>query len=221
MFTHLNNKLILLLFLISFTWLIFVSLKNIHSLQSGFPTSIQYSILDGSKISVLGSTNINEFTCFSKEEYGDKKAVVYFNEMKNVMHFRDAVLEVTTVSLNCGNPAMNNNLYKTLNAEKFPFIVVELQQARSKDGKPLNNTNLNSMTASVMITLAGERRLNKISFTGKKSATGTYQFVGQHNLSLNDYHLEAPEALFGLIKVNDVITVRFELNVAANAVMVQ
>ncbi|HUM48457.1 MAG TPA: hypothetical protein PLD84_16105, partial [Chitinophagales bacterium] len=130
-------------------------------------------------------------------------------------------LKVTTASLNCGNAAMNSNLCKTLNADKFPYIIVELMQVQAKDGKPLNNQNLSSMTASVAITLAGERKINTISFTGKKTSSGTYHFSGQHNLSLNAYHLQPPEALFGLIKVNDMITVKFELNVSANEVIVQ
>ena len=175
------------------------------------PLSFEYSILQGSKVFVLGATNINEFTCFSEENYSKRNADFYFDPSKSSITFRDAVLKISTHSLNCGNTAMNINLCRALDADHFPFIVVDLLEAHSKDGKPLDLKHATEMMAKVQLTLAGQERMNMINFSGVQTPSGAYHFTGEQKLSLRDYHIEPPTALFGLVKVSDAITVRFDL----------
>jgi hypothetical protein len=197
--------------------ILFIASRNILQAQSAHNYTIEYAILADSKITVAGTTNINEFACFSIEKYGKSKGTTTIDPVTNTAIFRDTKLKVATVSLNCGNEAMNSNLYNLLRAEELPYIIIEIQQAKSKDGNPVNFSVQSPMTAKVYITLAGVRRTNEVTFTGKEMYPGAYHFTGQHNISLNDYHLKAPEALFGLVKVNDIITVKFDLKVAVRA----
>lgn len=205
-----KRSFFLFLFICSI-WLISSGLKNNSAITSASPISFEYSILQGSKVFVLGSTNINEFTCFSEENYSKRSADFYFDPSKTSITFRDAVLKISTHSLNCGNVAMNSNLCRALDADHFPFIIVDLQEAHSKDGKPLNLEHATEMIAKVQITLAGHARTNTIHFSGVQTPSGGYHFTGDQKLSLSDYHIEPPTALFGLVKVHDIITVRFDL----------
>ena len=206
-------------FIISF---IIILSPAIHAQpQSHAGYTLEYAILAGSKITVSGTTNINEFACFSAEKYGKSKGLVTVDPSTHAALFRDTRLQVASTSLDCGNAAMNTNLYNLLKSDEQPYIIIEIQQAKSKDGKPVNLAAPSVLTARLFITLAGVRRLNEITFTGKELYPGAYHFTGQHNLSLADYHLEAPEALFGLVKVNDLITVRFDLKVAVRATLLQ
>lgn len=164
---------------------------------------------------MLGSTNINEFACFSEEHYAKRNSELYFEAPKNTLYFKGTQLKVPVSTLDCGNIAMNSNLCTTLNAEKYPDIGIELIEVTSKDGQPLNITGLTTMIAKVKISMAGQTRLREIRFAGKQTSPGNYFFTGIHNILLSDYNIEAPEAFFGLIKVNDLIAVKFNLNVAA------
>lgn len=221
MSASIKGKFILpFLFLITFP-VILSSSSTMLQAQATHSYTLEYAILAGSKITVAGTTNINEFACFSVEKYGKSSGAASLDPVTNTVLFRDTRLKVATVSLNCGNDAMNSNLYNLLRADELPYIVIEILQAKSKDGKPVNFTAQSPMTAKVYITLAGVRRINEITFTGKEMYPGAYHFTGQHNLSLNDYHLEAPEALFGLVKVNDIITVKFDLKVAVRITALQ
>ena len=164
---------------------------------------------------------MNEFTCFSDETYSPHSANLFINDLKNNITFHDVILNVRTESLRCENQVMNRNLFQTLNADKYPFIVVELEQAGTKNGDSLNFSQWMLMTGKVYISLAGERRVQQIDFTAKQNSDGVYHFIGKHQISLSQYHLDPPTALFGLVKVKDTITVKFDLLVKGTGAILQ
>jgi len=139
----------------------------------------------------------------------------------NSITFHDVILNVTTESLECGNEIMNRNMCQTLIADKYPYIIIELQQAATRNGEPINFSQRMQMTGKVYITLAGTRRLQQINFTANQTSDGVYHFIGEHNISLSQYKLEPPTALFGMVKVKDSITVKFDLLVSASPVILQ
>lgn len=216
--TILQSRLINFPFFAAFIWLIFSGLKYPSSVNHSLSEQLEYAILDGSKIAVLGSTNINEFVCFSEEKYGKRKIDFSLDEHKTTIHFTNATLKLPVASLDCGNVVMNSNLCRTLKSDDYPFIIVDLKEARSKDGGTINLANLTQLIAKVDLTLAGVRKTKEIRFSGKQTAPGHFYFNGLHNLSLKEYNLETPAALFGLIKVADDIGVRFNLTIAANII---
>jgi hypothetical protein len=184
-------------------------------------SAFSYSLIQGSKVSVQGSTNINEFTCFSEETYSQHPANLFINEVKNTITFHEVILNVKTESLECGNEVMNKNLFKTLGGEKYPFIIVELQQACTKDGQQLNLSQWIHMTGKLYISLAGVRRYQQIDFVAKQYSDGVYHFIGEHKISLSQYNLDPPTALFGLVQVKDILNVKFDLLVSVNSIVLQ
>lgn len=191
-----------------------------HSLS---PSSsvFSYSLVQGSRVSIQGSTNVNEFSCFSQQTYDRHSASLLINELKNNITFHHLILNIKTQSLECGNQVMNRNLFQTLGGEEYPFIIVELVQASTRDGQILNFSQWIQMKGKMYISLAGIRRLQQIDFVAKQNNDGLYHFIGEHNISLSHYNLDPPTALFGLVKVNDTIKVKFDLLVTANEGMLQ
>src|SRR5262245_48424660 len=100
-----------------------------------FPAQVSYTVLPGSKVSSGGRTNINTFTCFSNESASQRNAAFSINENRSVITFVDATLNVTAKSLRCGHESMDHNLYCALDAEKHPFIIIELEEARLANGQ--------------------------------------------------------------------------------------
>lgn len=202
-----------------------ITLTGFRLYESGSTLSessaFSYSLLQGSKVSVEGTTSVNAFTCFSDDTYSQHSANLFVNDLKNNITFQGVILDVKTGSLQCGNEVMNKNLCQMLNTDKYPFIVVELLQASTRIGESPNFSQWVNMTGKVYISLAGERRAQRIDFAAKQNGNGVYHFIGKHNISLNQYNLDPPTALFGLVKVNDVITVKFDLLVKATKVILQ
>ena len=184
-------------------------------------SSFSYCLLQGSKVSIEGTTNVNEFTCFSQETYSPQSGNFFINDAGNTITFQDVILNVSAQSLECGNVVMNKNLCQTLSADKYPFIVVELEQAGTKTGESINFSQGMRMTGKLFISLGGKRHEHLIEFVAKQNSDGVYHFIGEHNVSLSQYNLDPPTALFGLIRVNDIIKVKFDLLVKANGTFLQ
>jgi hypothetical protein len=77
------------------------------------------------------------------------------------------------------------------------------------------------MVAKAYITLAGKRKINLVNVESIKNTDGSFRFRGHHKISLSDYGLDPPSAFFGLIHVDDIITVQFDLLVMAKEALVQ
>ncbi len=221
MYSHHSNKSLIVLIITFFIWSLNSSLTIYLSQTPSQPRKIEYSILPGSKVSVVGSTNINEFTCFS-EEAGSKKNTAYnYNEMLQIIYFQNAVFNIAVKSLDCSNVVMNANLCRTLNAEKFPYITIKLDSVKAINGKSFNLKEWQKLQANVVISLAGVERFNRIYFSGKEIQARVYHFIGEHELSLSDYQLQSPAALFGMIKVHDNVKVKFDLIISTSEMFEQ
>ena len=68
-------------------------------------------------------------------------------------------------------------------------------------------------TAKVNITLAGVTKTQFVRVKVKKAGSSALQIDGSKSLKMTDFEITPPEVLFGMIKVNDQITLHFNLNV--------
>jgi hypothetical protein len=171
---------------------------------------LEYSILQGSRVTVVGSTNVNEFSCISNQAVGNK-ALRITNRSTQGISFENALIKLRSESLNCGNEVMNKKLFQTLQADKFESIIIELEEAKPVTVNFVSSSSGILISARVFITLAGKRRLNVIELKCEIINQNKYHFTGRHVLSLSEYGIIPPEAFFGLVKVNDSIIVQFDL----------
>jgi len=177
-------------------------------------THFNYTILAGSKVTVFGSTNVNEFSCFSEETWENPGPELICSAPVTKADFKNAVIKIRTQSLDCGNELMNNNLYTTMKSDQSPYIVIELAEVNSMNAQPIHLNVKSILSAEVYITLAGKRLLNTMVVNESNPAQGIYHFTGSHRILLSDYGIVPPRAFFGLIKVNDATTVEFDLTVS-------
>src|SRR6185295_14121917 len=62
-------------------------------------SAFSYSLLHGSKVTIEGATNVNEFACFSDETYSQHAANLFVNDLKNNITFQDVILNIPAESL--------------------------------------------------------------------------------------------------------------------------
>lgn len=172
-------------------------------------------------MTVLGATNVNEFSCVSEKTIYDHEVLLIPGNAGKSVKFGNAVLKVKTTSLDCGNEVMNENLSSMMNAGKYPFIVVNLIEVNAEDGKIIRLQPGTNLIAKTYITLAGVRKMNMIKLAAVTNVDGSLTFRGQHRLSLGSYGLEPPTAFFGLVQVADEITVQFDLRLKAQEKLLQ
>jgi hypothetical protein len=189
------KKLIFLIFIVSA--LAFTTRDSSSKNTSVFINSDSY-------LYVKGTTNISNFSCDFNISTLENKIPVSFITNAGEMIFDNTVLVLETDCFDCGGKAINNDFKKILKSDNHPKIFLNLEKISL-----LNNGK--SVEAKIAIEIAGFKKTHEIPVKIKKEHG--LLVSGNLELSLNEYNLEAPKKLFGLIAINDTIEIDFKLRV--------
>lgn len=180
----------------------FLTLSFTGSAQPSVETR-EIEIMPGSSLSISGNTNINEFECdFDTLCFEDQTITVNFSSKGDVLDFRNSVLPLRNNNFNCGNKRINRDFKDLLKTEEHPEILLKIKKIDLRKDKA---------HATLNFTIAG---IDK-DYTFPVEVTGdeTMCFNGKLALNITDFNLEAPSKVFGLIVIEEVININFNLNV--------
>jgi len=105
----------------------------------------------------------------------------------------------------CGKKAINRDLRKTLKYKSYPTITAWINKIF------VGNKNFPSATISVKIAnVVQNYEVPLVAIEDEETIT---RISGEQEIRLSDFKLNAPNALFGLIKVSDIFNVRFNLHI--------
>lgn len=159
------------------------------------------TILPESELIISGSTNVNKFDCkFNIDLITDPKEIK-FTKSENFIHFSHLNLELLTQGFDCGNKRMNSDFQDLLLSEEFPKIVIELNKIEALAGEYVK--------AYVSVQLAGK----SCSYT-LPVLVESERYKGKLKLNIRDFGLVPPKKALGLIEVDEMIEVQFDLKVS-------
>jgi hypothetical protein len=172
----------------------------------------RFFIEEGSRLYIKGTSNVNSFTCDCLDRWQAQTVELENNGTKAA--FKNTLLQITTKKLDCHNGKIDQDLQKALKAHIFPFIKIELLET-TQDGNALkgNTSSWTNVQAKVRMTIAGVTKNQILQGKIRKTDPNRISLNGEKALKMSDFGVDPPEAMFGLIKVNDDITIHFELNV--------
>ncbi|MBU6342230.1 MAG: YceI family protein [Bacteroidetes bacterium] len=170
-------------------------------------------ILDGSALLLKGSSNVNVFTCDCNERFPDQ--LIEADNSGTYVRFSQGELSLPTRKFDCRNRKIDADMQKALDAEHYPYIRIQLQDALV-DVRCLHGgcKEWFDVQGNVLITIKNTTR--KEFLVAKMKIIGPDQMLlkGEKALQMSSYGIDPPEALFGMIKVNDWITFSFNLNLS-------
>jgi len=169
-----------------------------------------YAIESGSKLSIEGTSNINSFECFWKDNIPPKTTKIQVVNPTTI-RFQNASLSLRTKALDCDNNKMNSDLCDALKADDYPNIIIQVHDAQIIRGTlddEVAGADLR-MQASMIITDISKKVT--LDVQAKKVGPGRYRFVCAKKLKMTDFNIDPPTALFGLIRVRDEITVNIDI----------
>jgi hypothetical protein len=169
---------------------------------------VTWVIMQGSSLTVNGSTNINTFQC-DIANYDLPDTVTCFKLLQ-----RGAVLPMTGKlnlsidAFDCHNKMMTSDLRKTLKAKDFPILSVRFITINSfPDFK-----NPIKITGIVDIGLAGVSKKFEINYYFTADDKQQVHLKGDQKIHFSDFNLNPPSKLGGMIKAKDELLVVFKLN---------
>lgn len=168
-------------------------------------TEVKSLIREGSKLSINGTSNVNDFECIYDEEFeaDTLKHIVQVEEAIVVLGGDELKLEID--SFDCGRRGINRDFRNTLKSKIYPNIQIELIKVIAQNGIPIE--------AEVLTTLAGVSNEYQIELKNISIRNSVSQVEGTLELTMSDFNISPPKALFGLIKVNDKLEINFLIKI--------
>ena len=162
-----------------------------------------------SRLWIAGTSTVRAFQCQAgafdakiESASGDAVAAVLAGE-KAVSR-----VEVTVPSekLDCRNGTMNEHMRKALKAKEFPTVVFratsyDLARTSESVGVTLNGT----------LTLGGVEKPITVNAQAKPGADGALIVSGTREIRMKEFGLKPPTLMLGTMKVDEKITVGFEV----------
>jgi polyisoprenoid-binding protein YceI len=124
-------------------------------------------------------------------------------------------VKVPVKSLKCGHGAMDNNLYKALNADATPDVSYILATFEAAPGEAKDSFTLHTIGT---LTVAGKERKIEMDVVATRLPDGTVKAIGMVPIKMTDYGISPPTAIFGRLKTGDEVKVNFELTVGGKAI---
>jgi len=157
-----------------------------------------------SKLVINGTTNINEFSCYFNISKLRNRIPVNYEVINNKMIFNETYLILKNDCFDCGNKNINKDFKELLKTNKYPQIYIHLNEIR--------NFNLNNLTSEVLVDMDIAGISKSYTLPVKIDHNENNLFVkGKLIIDINDFNLEPPKKLLGLIKVQNTIEVDFKL----------
>lgn len=195
-----------------FTSVIFISF--VAMISSGF-FNMHFQIEEESKLSIAGSSNVNKFVCDCAQTFSKSALNMRISEDGNVVSFDNVVLKIQTKKLDCKHRVMNQDMYKTLQADEHPYISIQLKSVENLPAAPLTEAaGWTDLSAKVIMTIAGESREEMLKIKAMHLGNHRFRFRSDKKIEMTDFGIKPPTAMLGLIKVDNSITINMDLVVS-------
>ena len=165
-------------------------------------TVLHVQIEPGSEMVVHGSSNINKFQCINTLLDEDYTHTFLVQEHNEEIVVEDAFLTVNVSQFDCGIKKLTKDFYKLVEEEDFPLWTLRLLAISRGDGP-------GQFKALINVTLAGRSKdlLIPIVSEGDDPAVCTGSIV----VSIEEFDLEPPTKVLGLIKVDPDVRIEFKV----------
>ena len=173
-----------------------------------------YRLESGSRLWLEGTATIGDFTCWAGLIEGMAKLQVssvqkYDSSSPETLN-NEVRVSIFVTSFDCGNTSMNADMYNAMKADSCPLIQYELVEATNISHSDTADSR-RRVNTSGKLTIAGVTKVVQMSITIRQLSLIRFQIFGSKVLSMHDFGITPPTALWGLIKADEQLTVHFDL----------
>jgi hypothetical protein len=119
-------------------------------------------------------------------------------------------LTVPVASLRCGNSMMERDMRQALRADRYPSIAFRFRGLRGEIEHDID-ARLYSMPIGGELSLAGAERDVDLKISIRRLSTELFRVTADLPLRMTAFGVRPPTALFGMVKAEDALTVRFSM----------
>ena len=154
-----------------------------------------YSLSDVSTLTVDGTSTLHDWTVTANTCSGS--LVLDTNVLKEISFEADVAGIVST-----RGATMDKKTHNALKKEEHPKVIFSATEVAFSEG--------DNQSISGKLNVAGAAK-DVVVTASIKNTDGNIQLTGNYKITLQDYNMEPPTAMFGSIVVGDDVTVNFDL----------
>lgn len=154
------------------------------------------------------NTNVDCFTCEYESALADTVSIKN-NEPGNMLSFEGFQLAIPVSFIDCHNDMMNSDLQDMLKMEDHPHILVNISDFET------SKINYGAGKAEIALNIDGIEKKYEIDIANYFTKDELY-FHGSFPVNLNDFCIDPPSRVLGLVKVDKVIKINFALAMNMN-----
>jgi hypothetical protein len=166
-----------------------------------------FQILPQSFIIINGSSNVNKFACKVNRPVNVTLLKLHIQPDYTVK--MNGSIKVNVDEFDCKHRVLTNDLRKTLKEDDFKQMTVYFA---SLDQLPLDSRKEQAINGTVLIELAGIKKAFNVPLIFVQTDEGRFQLKGTRSFSFEDFNLEPPKKVGGIIKVKNDFKTTFILN---------
>jgi len=166
---------------------------------------VNVEILDGSFININGKTNVNKFSCLNCDEITTYSKNPDVKQVGNSWYLDNAYIKVKSKSFDCGMKEMTKDFKDLLCVDSHPYMTIRIDKLVG-----INDINNCNALAKISLTIAGTTQKIDLPLIIKQE-NGQTICIGSTSLNIGAFNIQAPSKFFGLVKVEEVIDVDFNL----------
>jgi polyisoprenoid-binding protein YceI len=177
--------------------------------------SVRLAVAPDSKLTVEGGSNLHDWHCQATSmdaQIEADEAILKTAPAPSLL--KKVSVKVPVRGIKCGSGKMEDNLYKALKANDAPQISYSLG---SFEVQPGENDSYTLKTVG-SLTIAGTEKTVNMDVTTKRLPDGTLRAQGELPLLLTDFGVKPPTALFGTLRTNNEIKIKFDILVGPQTV---
>jgi polyisoprenoid-binding protein YceI len=176
------------------------------------------AVAPDSKLWIDGTSNLHDWSCKADKIEATvdlDKAEAAQLDAAPPKALKRVEVKVAVKALKCGHGAMDNNLYKALNADATPDVTYILATFEAAPGATPDTFTLKTVGS---LNIAGKENQLAMDVVATRMPDGTVVAKGTVPIKMTDYGIKPPTALFGRLKTGDEVRVNFELSIGAKAI---
>lgn len=187
----------------SIKWFIFLAALSMMGFQAQAQNFTQYQSTSASTMSVSGTSTLHNWSEKLKKCDVGFRATESGNQS---IEIKDVQVKALVADLETESSIMANKTFKALKNDKYPVITFVSNQETTL---PLSGNKF-SGTISGKLTIAGTTKQVQIPVQGTVQ-NGTASVSGVYPMSMPDYGVKPPTAMFGAIKSGKDIKIHFNM----------
>jgi hypothetical protein len=171
---------------------------------------VRLELRAGSELTFEGTSTLHAFHCKTTTmtaaiQVDSRYAETKLSQVKQPIKTVDLVIPVK--SIKCGSSGLENNMYKTLKADKFP----EIRYTLSTYEIPSSTDDGVTLQSIGTLTVAGQQKTIAMSIKAERQADGSATAAGTQDVLMTDFGIKPPVFMLGTLRTGNKIVVSFKL----------